>query len=69
MDAGRFCGWGESGEKQMRELGKPPAFLQKMDAIYDVISRACIIIAGTALVVMTVIFAWLVYGRYVLNDT
>jgi len=26
-------------------------------------------LAGLSLVVMTVIFAWLVYGRYVLNDT
>ncbi|MEL7153935.1 MAG: TRAP transporter small permease [Pseudomonadota bacterium] len=27
------------------------------------------LIAGIALVLMTVIFAWLVFGRYVLNDT
>lgn len=53
----------------MRNSGEPPVFLQKIDAIFDLISRVCIFIAGTALVVMTVIFAWLVYGRYVLNDT
>ncbi|MEO1494200.1 MAG: TRAP transporter small permease [Pseudomonadota bacterium] len=33
------------------------------------IAKICMAIAGTALVVMTVIFAWLVFGRYVLNDT
>lgn len=40
-----------------------------MDSAFDWISRICILIAGVALVVMTVIFAWLVFGRYVLNDT
>ena len=53
----------------MRKSGEPPVFLQKIDAIFDLISRVCIFVAGTALVAMTVIFAWLVYGRYVLNDT
>jgi len=53
----------------MQGSDKQSAFLQKLDAVYDVISRICIILAGTALVVMTVIFAWLVFGRYVLNDT
>ena len=46
-----------------------PVFLQRMDATFDLISRICILLAGTALVIMTVIFAWLVFGRYVLNDT
>ena len=53
----------------MRRQGPPPAFLRKMDTAFDLISRVCIFLAGTALVVMTVIFAWLVFGRYVLNDT
>ena len=53
----------------MRESGKPPALLQKMDAFYDGISRVCVFFAGTAIVAMTVMFAWLVFGRYVLNDT
>lgn len=53
----------------MRGSEEPPVFLKKMDAIYDIISHACIFLAGTAIVVMTVIFAWLVFGRYVLNDT
>jgi TRAP-type C4-dicarboxylate transport system permease small subunit len=53
-------------------MGKPeapPAFLRIMDRTYDLIARICVLVAGTALVVMTVIFAWLVFGRYVLNDT
>ena len=46
-----------------------PAFLRIMDKTYGWIVRVCQIVSGTALVVMTVIFAWLVFGRYVLNDT
>ncbi len=53
----------------MRGSSEPPLLLRKMDAAFDLISRLCMILAGTALVVMTVIFALLVYGRYVLNDT
>ena len=53
----------------MRDSNAPPAFLRKMDTAFDLISRICLILAGTALVVMTAIFAWLVFGRYVLNDT
>lgn len=53
----------------MRNLQNPPAFLRTMDRAFDFIARICTVIAGTAIVVMTVIFAWLVFGRYVLNDT
>lgn len=53
----------------MQDSRTPPAFLRKMDATFDWIARICIIVAGAALVVMTAIFAWLVFGRYVLNDT
>ena len=53
----------------MNDQTPPPAFLRKMDALFDLIARLCLILAGAALVVMTVIFAWLVFGRYVLNDT
>ena len=35
----------------------------------DLFSKICLILAGTALVSMTLMFAWLVYGRYVMNDT
>ena len=40
-----------------------------MDAAFNLITRACFLLAGIALVVMTAIFSWLVFGRYVLNDT
>ncbi|MEL6126853.1 MAG: TRAP transporter small permease [Pseudomonadota bacterium] len=53
----------------MQEQNAPPALLRMMDKAYDLIARICLIVAGVALVVMTVIFAWLVFGRYVLNDT
>jgi TRAP-type C4-dicarboxylate transport system permease small subunit len=53
----------------MRRTAEAPTLLKKMDATFEFISRICTFLAGTALVVMTVIFAWLVYGRYVLNDT
>ena len=39
------------------------------DRLLDLISRICLIICGVSLVVLTVIFGWLVYGRYVLNAT
>jgi len=53
-------------------MNKPdtePAFLRVMDKAYDLICLVCMVLAGIALVVMTMIFAWLVFGRYVLNDT
>lgn len=40
-----------------------------MDKAYDLTCKVCMFLAGSALVVMTIIFAWLVFGRYVLNDT
>lgn len=39
------------------------------DQILDAISRISLVIAGIGLVVLTVNFGWLVYGRYVLNAT
>ncbi len=53
----------------MRDHKAPPAFLRFMDKSYDLIAKVCTLIAGVSLVVMTTIFAWLVFGRYVLNDT
>ena len=53
----------------MNKPSAPPAFLRIMDKAYDLIAKVCLLVAGVALVVMTVIFAWLVFGRYVLNDT
>lgn len=45
------------------------SFLKGMDTVFDLLTRVCQLIAGIALVSMTIMFAWLVYGRYVLNDT
>lgn len=39
------------------------------DKILDLISDINTVLTGVALVVLTVIFGWLVFGRYVLNAT
>jgi TRAP-type transport system small permease protein len=39
------------------------------DRMLDLISFVNIVITGIALVVLTIIFGWLVFGRYVLNAT
>jgi TRAP-type C4-dicarboxylate transport system permease small subunit len=41
----------------------------QFDRILDGVAFVCKIITGVGLVVLTVIFGWLVYGRYVLNAT
>ena len=53
----------------MNEAPEPSPFLRNMDGLFNVLTRICLIAAGTALVAMTLMFAWLVFGRYVLNDT
>jgi len=53
----------------MSEAPEPPVFLQRLDWVFNLLSRICLVLSGTALVAMTLMFAWLVYGRYVLNDT
>ncbi len=53
----------------MSDPKAPPAFLGVIDKTYDLIAKLCMLLAGISLVVMTVIFAWLVFGRYILNDT
>lgn len=44
-------------------------FWRMVDAVLDGLSLACKLVTGVALVVLTVIFGWLVFGRYVLNET
>ena len=39
------------------------------DRILDAIAWLCMLLAGLALVAIVVTFGWLVWGRYVLNDT
>jgi len=53
----------------MSDTPEPNNFLRHMDPVLDLLSRIALVIAGIALVAMTVMFAWLVFGRYVLNDT
>lgn len=53
----------------MGDKGSKPAFLRPMDTAFDLLARLCVLLAGISIVVMTAIFAWLVFGRYVLNDT
>lgn len=53
----------------MSEATEPTPFLRGMNKAFDLLCRVCLILAGTALVAMTLMFAWLVFGRYVLNDT
>lgn len=44
-------------------------FWRSFDAALDWLSRLCKLVTGVSLVVLTVIFGWLVYGRYILNET
>ncbi len=48
---------------------KSPYDRSIFDKILDGLSDACSVITSVALVFMTVIFGWLVFGRYVLNST
>ena len=47
----------------------PPAYLRTLDTVLDGIATFCRFLTGVSLVVLTVIFGWLVYGRYILNAT
>lgn len=46
-----------------------PVFVRWMGRVLDSIALACRILTGLSLVMLTVIFGWLVFGRYVLNAT
>ncbi|WP_147108262.1 TRAP transporter small permease [Tateyamaria sp. syn59] len=43
--------------------------LRRMSRALDALALVCKVATGIALVVLTVIFGWLVFGRYVLNAT
>ncbi|MDD9740074.1 TRAP transporter small permease [Marinovum sp. SP66] len=53
----------------MNDTPELPQGLRAFERVFDAIVWICRVVAGVALVVMTVIFGWLVFGRYVLNDT
>ncbi|MFC3119645.1 TRAP transporter small permease [Jhaorihella thermophila] len=50
-------------------VAERPSFLDLLDRVLDGIADLCRVLTGVALVVLTVIFGWLVFGRYVLNAT
>lgn len=52
-----------------RDVPKPSDFMTPIDKLLDWIAALCRLITGVSLVVLTVIFGWLVFGRYVLNAT
>lgn len=58
---------GSSGASE----GKGPlrAMFQPFYRLLDLVCHVSLVISGTAMVVLTVIFGWLVFGRYVLNST
>lgn len=53
----------------MPETRSQPPFIKRMNAVFEFLTRICIVLAAISLVAMTVFYVWLVYGRYVLNDT
>ena len=46
-----------------------PSVLDRLDTVLDALATLCRVVTGIALVVLTAIFGWLVFGRYVLNAT
>ena len=48
---------------------KPSEEKSAYDRLLDGIARVSTLVTGVGLVVLTVIFGWLVFGRYVLNAT
>ena len=54
---------------ETRRRGDLPAPLAAFARVLDVLASVTIALAGTALVALVVMMGWLVFGRYVLNDT
>ena len=46
-----------------------PVWLARTAAVLDRLASVCMLVAGVMLVVLIAIFGWLVFGRYVLNNT
>lgn len=46
-----------------------PAAFAAVHRVFDLLCQLCILAAGVAMVFMVASFGWVVYGRYVLNDT
>ncbi len=58
-----------SSEKSGLIKGFLERYLERSERLANLYTPICQIVAGVALVAMTLMFAWLVFGRYVLNDT
>lgn len=41
----------------------------RLDSVLDGLAQICIVVSGVLLVFLILSFGWLVFGRYVLNDT
>ncbi len=54
---------------QLSDQGEEPPLQTAFDRLLDGIAHLCIIVSGILLVFLIVTFGWLVFGRYVLNDT
>ncbi|MGB0663961.1 MAG: TRAP transporter small permease [Pontibacterium sp.] len=50
-------------------MTKIDAFLGLKNRLFQLICKLCLALAGISMVVLVLSFAWLVYGRYVVNDT
>ncbi len=55
--------------EEARRRGDLPAPLAAFSRLLDVLAGMTIALAGTALVMLVAMMGWLVFGRYVLNDT
>lgn len=55
----------ESAHEVKEDLAPPST----IDNVLDIIAQGCIIVSGILLVFLIASFGWLVFGRYVLNDT
>ena len=51
------------------QRGDVPALLAGFSRVLDILVGVTIALAGAALVVLVAMMGWLVFGRYVLNDT
>lgn len=54
---------------QHSDTDRVPVIVTLVNRVLDTIAAICKLVTGVALVILTVIFGWLVYGRYVLNAT
>ena len=50
-------------------LAEDMAVFRIFDRVLDGLAAICKVLTGIALVVLTATFGWLVYGRYILNET